>query len=52
MKSFSLDMFDLHRRRCPECGQHHKKLCVEGWRLFHDTAWIIARTPDKKRAKA
>jgi len=41
-----------HRKRCPECKQHHKKLCVEGWRLFQDATQIIARTPDPKRGKA
>lgn len=50
--SFLLDQYLVHRIKCAECGQHHRKPCVAGWRLFNDAAYVIARTPDIKRAKA
>jgi hypothetical protein len=48
--TFHLDAFRVHRDTCSKCAG--KRLCVDGWRLLNDTAWMIARTSDPKRATA
>lgn len=42
----------LHLLGCPVCRHMPRVPCVEGWRLLNDHAWVIARTPDARRAKA
>lgn len=46
----TLEQFLVHQRKCARCKS--KLACSEGYRLFNDGAWIEARTPNKKRAKA
>lgn len=52
MPRVTLTPFLLHARLCSVCRAHIKAPCAVGFRLFNDCAYIIARTPDPRRAKA
>lgn len=47
-----MSAFRLHLLHCAVCRCMPKVPCVEGWRLLHDNAWILARQYDPKRGKA